>query len=51
MELTGFVPGEFGLTVIEDKYAKLIEARLIREQVEKMEARADHLDPKGWSKL
>lgn len=50
MELTGFVPGEFGLTVIEDKYARLIEAQLLRQHIEEMNARLDRLDPRGLSR-
>jgi transcriptional regulator with XRE-family HTH domain len=38
-ELLGFVPGEFGLTVIEDEYAELIEERLIEDHIEEMQAR------------
>lgn len=38
-ELLGFVPGEFGLTVIEDAYAELIEERLIEDHIEEMQAR------------
>lgn len=37
--LTGFVPGEFGLTVIEDEYAELIEERLLEDHIEEMQAR------------
>lgn len=37
--LLGFVPGEFGLTVIEDDYAELIEAQLLDEHLEEMQAR------------
>lgn len=38
-ELLGFVPGEFGLTVIENEYAELIEERLIDDHIEEMQAR------------
>ncbi|WP_444462267.1 hypothetical protein [Rhodobacter capsulatus] len=38
-DLLGFVPGEFGLTVIEDEYAALIEERLLEEHIEEMQAR------------
>ena len=38
-ELLGFVPGEFGLTVIEAKYADLIEERLLEDHIEEMQAR------------
>lgn len=38
-ELLGFVPGEFGLTVIEEEYAALIEERLLEEHIEEMQAR------------
>lgn len=37
-ELLGFVPGEFGLTVIENEYAELIEDQLIDEHIEEMMA-------------
>lgn len=37
--LLGFVPAEFGLTVIEDEYADLIEAQLIEEHLEELQAR------------
>jgi len=35
----GFVPGEFGLTVIEEEYAGLIEERLLDDHIEEMLAR------------
>lgn len=38
-DLLGFVPGEFGLTVIEDEYAELIEERLLDDHIEEMQAR------------
>ncbi len=38
-ELLGFVPGEFGLTVIENEYAELIEERLLDDHIEEMQAR------------
>lgn len=38
-ELLGFVPGEFGLTVIEAEYAALIEERLLDDHIEEMQAR------------
>ncbi|WP_323790099.1 hypothetical protein [Thalassovita sp.] len=38
-DLLGFVPGEFGLTVIEDEYAGLIEERLLDDHIEEMLAR------------
>lgn len=37
--LLGFVPGEFGLTVIEREYADLIEERLLDDHIEEMQAR------------
>jgi transcriptional regulator with XRE-family HTH domain len=37
--LLGFVPGEFGLTVIEDEFADLIEAQLLDEHMEEVQAR------------
>lgn len=38
-DLLGFVPGEFGLTVIESEYAELIEERLLDDHIEEMQAR------------
>jgi len=38
-DLLGFVPGEFGLSVIENEYAELIEARLLDDHIEEMQAR------------
>lgn len=38
-ELLGFVPGEFGLSVIENEYAELIEERLLEDHIEEMQAR------------
>lgn len=38
-DLLGFVPGEFGLTVIEAEYAELIEERLLEDHIEEMQAR------------
>ena len=38
-ELLGFVPGVFGLTVIESEYAELIEERLLDDHIEEMQAR------------
>lgn len=37
--LLGFAPGEFGLTVIETEYAELIEAHLLDEHIEELQAR------------
>lgn len=37
--LLGFVPGEFGLTVIESEYAEMIEEQLLGEHIEEMQAR------------
>lgn len=42
-DLLGFVPGEFGLTVIENEYAELIEERLLDDHIEEMQARRQHL--------
>lgn len=42
-DLLGFVPGEFGFTVIEDEYAELIEAQLLDEHIAEMQARAQVL--------
>lgn len=41
--LLGFVPGEFGLTVIENEYAELIEERLLDDHIEEMQARRQML--------
>lgn len=38
-DLLGFVPGEFGLSVIENEYAELIEERLLDDHIEEMQAR------------
>lgn len=38
-QLLGFAPGEFGLTVIETEYAELIEAHLLDEHIEELQAR------------
>ena len=35
--LLGFVPGEFGLVVIEQEYAELIRLHLIREKIKEMQ--------------
>lgn len=45
-ELLGFVPGEFGLTVIEDEYADLIEDRLLEDHIEELQARRQMLSAK-----
>ncbi|MBB3947253.1 hypothetical protein GGQ73_003219 [Rhizobium skierniewicense] len=37
-ELLGFVPGEFGLTVIEEEYAEMVEDQLIDDHIKEMEA-------------
>jgi len=37
-DLLGFVPGEFGLTVIEDEYAELIRLHMIREKKAQLDA-------------
>lgn len=42
-DLLGFVPGEFGLTVIESKYAELIRLHLIRERKQDLEAQEQAL--------
>ncbi len=42
-DLLGFVPAEFGLTVIESEYAELIEAQLLDEHIAEMQARAQVL--------
>lgn len=45
-ELLGFVPGMFGLTVIEEEYADLIEDKLIEDHIEELEARRKMLTAK-----
>lgn len=45
-ELLGFLPGQFGLTVIEDEYADLIEDRLIEDHIEELQARRHVLSAK-----
>lgn len=42
-DLLGFVPGEFGLAVIENEYAELIEERLLDDHIEEMQARKQAL--------
>ncbi|WP_240664541.1 hypothetical protein [Paenirhodobacter ferrireducens] len=42
-DLLGFVPGEFGLTVIESEYAELIEERLLDDHIEELQARKQAL--------
>ncbi|RWR14227.1 hypothetical protein D2T29_16000 [Sinirhodobacter populi] len=42
-ELLGFVPGQFGLTVIENEYAELIEERLLDDHIEELQARKQAL--------
>ena len=36
--LLGFVPGEFGLTVVEDEYAEMITDQLLDDHMKEMEA-------------
>lgn len=38
-ELLGWLPAEFGLTVIANEYAELIEERLIEDHIEELQAR------------
>ena len=45
-ELLGFVPGMFGLTVIENEYADLIEDRLLEDHIEELQARRQVLSAK-----
>lgn len=42
-DLLGFVPGEFGLSVIENEYAEMIEERLLEDHIEEMQARKQML--------
>lgn len=44
--LLGFVPGEFGLVVIEQEYAELIRLHLIREKIKEMQAQEQLLSAK-----
>lgn len=43
-DLLGFVPGEFGLTVIESEYAGMIKLHLIRERKREIEAMEQALE-------
>jgi len=49
-DLLGFVPGEFGLTVIENQYAELIEERLLDDHIEEMQARKQVLSARRKSR-
>lgn len=49
-DLLGFVPGQFGLTVIENEYADLIEQRLLEEHREEIDARIRALDTRRRAK-
>lgn len=49
MALLGFMPGEFGLTVIEDEYADLIEDQLLAEHEEDVRARRKALQTRRRS--
>lgn len=49
-ELLGFVPGEFGLTVIENEYAELIEERLLDDHIEELQARKQVLSARRRAK-
>lgn len=49
-DLLGFVPGEFGLTVIENAYAELIEERLLDDHIEEMQARKQVLSARRKSR-
>ncbi len=42
-DLLGFLPGMFGMTVIEDEYAELIEAQLLEDHIREMQARSQVL--------
>lgn len=42
-ELLGFIPGMFGLTVIENEYADLIEDKLLEDHIEELQARRQML--------
>lgn len=45
-ELLGFVPSMFGLTVIENEYADLIEDRLLEDHIQELQARRQVLSAK-----
>lgn len=45
-ELLGFVPAMFGLTVIENEYADLIEDKLLEDHIEELMARRQVLSAK-----
>ncbi len=45
-DLLGFVPGEFGMTVIESEYAEMIKLQLIEEKIRELEAQAQVLGAK-----
>lgn len=49
-DLLGFIPGLFGLTVIENEYAELIEARLLADHIDELQARLHVLDAKRKAK-
>lgn len=49
-DLLGFVPGMFGLTVIESEYAELIEERLLDDHIEEMQARRQVLSARRKAK-
>lgn len=48
--LLGFVPGEFGLTVIESEYADLIELKLLKDHRDEVEARIQALNSRWKAK-
>ncbi|MGV1939493.1 hypothetical protein ACQZ5D_03390 [Agrobacterium sp. 22-211-1] len=48
--LLGFVPGEFGLTVIESEYADLIELKLLKDHRDEVEARIHALNSRWKAK-
>ena len=45
-DLLGFVPGEFGLTVIASEYAEMIRLQLIRDKRQELEAQERVLEAK-----
>ncbi|MCL4068620.1 hypothetical protein M3484_18810 [Pseudomonas sp. GX19020] len=49
-ELLCFVPGEFGMTVIESEYAVMIKLHLIREKKQQLEAQEQALERELMSK-
>lgn len=49
-DLLGFVPGEFGMTVIDSEYAGMIKLHLIREKRAQLEAQEQALEREIFAK-